>query len=110
MVARRPVGSSELSARPRILDVRTGHEVVAIEREAKQVRVVERETGRTYHEHYDRLVLATGATPLKPPLPGIDHPRIFTLRSIPDMDAIKAVVDGGARSAVVVGGVTGGWT
>ena len=86
------------------LDVRTGHEVVAIEREAKQVRVVERATGRTYHEHYDRLVLATGATPLKPPLPGIDHPRIFTLRSIPDMDAIKAVVDGGARSAVVVGG------
>ena len=86
------------------LDVRTGHEVVAIEREAQRVAVVERATGRTYHEHYDRLVLATGATPLKPPLPGIDHPRIFTLRSIPDMDAIKAVVDGGARSAVVVGG------
>ena len=86
------------------LDVRTGHEVVAIEREAKRVRVVERATGRSYHEQYERLVLATGATPLKPLLPGIDHPRIFTLRSIPDMDAIKAVVDGGARSAVVVGG------
>jgi NADPH-dependent 2,4-dienoyl-CoA reductase/sulfur reductase-like enzyme len=86
------------------LQVRTGHEVVAIEREAKRVRVVERGTGRSYHEAYDRLVLATGATPLKPPLPGVDHPRIFTLRSIPDMDAIKSVVDGGARSAVVVGG------
>ena len=86
------------------LDVRTGHEVVAIERAARRVRVVERATGRAYEEGYDRLVLATGAAPMKPPLPGIDHPRIFTLRSIPDMDAIKAVVDGGARSAVVVGG------
>jgi NADPH-dependent 2,4-dienoyl-CoA reductase/sulfur reductase-like enzyme/rhodanese-related sulfurtransferase len=86
------------------LDVRTGHEVVAIERAAQRVRVVERATGRTYFEGYDRLVLATGAAPLRPPLPGIDHPRIFTLRSIPDMDAIKAVVDAGARRAVVVGG------
>ncbi len=86
------------------LEVRTGHEVVAIDRVGARVRVVERATGRSYEERYERLVLATGAAPLKPPLPGIDHPRIFALRSIPDMDAIKAVVDGGARSAVVVGG------
>jgi NADPH-dependent 2,4-dienoyl-CoA reductase/sulfur reductase-like enzyme/rhodanese-related sulfurtransferase len=86
------------------LDVRTGHEVTAIERAAQRVRVVELATGRTYFESYDRLVLATGAAPLRPPLPGVDHPRVFTLRSIPDMDAIKSVVDGGARRAVVVGG------
>ncbi len=86
------------------LEVRTGHEVVALDRQARQVRVREVDSGQEYEEPYDRLVLATGATPLKPPLPGVDHPRIFTLRSIPDMDAIKAVVDGGATRAVVVGG------
>lgn len=86
------------------LDVRTGHEVTAIDRAGSRVRVVERASGNSYAEAYDRLVLATGAVPIKPPLPGIDHPRIFTLRSIPDMDAIKAVVDGGAASAVVIGG------
>jgi len=86
------------------LEVRTGHEVVAIDRAAGRVHVVRRADGGSYEESYDRLVLATGANPIKPPLPGIDHSRIFTLRSIPDMDAIKAVVDGGAASAVVVGG------
>lgn len=86
------------------LEVRTGHEVVAIDRDAQSVTVREIGSGREYTETYERLVLATGATPLKPPLPGVDHPRVFTLRSIPDMDAIKAVVDGGATRAVVVGG------
>ena len=86
------------------LDVRTGHEVVSIDRDGQVVLVRETTSGREYEETYDRLVLSTGATPLKPPLPGIDHPRIFTLRTIPDMDAIKAVVDGGASRAVVVGG------
>lgn len=86
------------------LEVRTGHEVAAIDRTAQQVSVREMSTGREYTETYDHLVLATGATPLKPPLPGVDHPRVFTLRSIPDMDAIKAVVDDDATRAVVVGG------
>jgi HlyD family secretion protein len=61
-------------------------------------------TGREYDESYDRLVLATGATPIKPPLPGINHPRVQTLRNVPDMDRVKALVDAGARHAVVVGG------
>lgn len=86
------------------LDVRTGHEVTAIDRAGSRLTVVERASRRRYSEHYDRLVLATGAVPIKPSLPGVDHPRIFTLRTIPDMDAIKAVVDGGAASAVVIGG------
>ena len=51
-------------------------------------RCVELATGREYVEPYDNLVLATGASPLRPPLPGIDHPRIRALRNIPDMDAI----------------------
>jgi NADPH-dependent 2,4-dienoyl-CoA reductase/sulfur reductase-like enzyme/rhodanese-related sulfurtransferase len=86
------------------LEVRTGHEVLAIDRGAQELRVIERSTGREYTEGYDKLVLATGATPMRPPIPGIEHPRVYTLRSIPDMDRIKAVVDGGADSAVVVGG------
>jgi NADPH-dependent 2,4-dienoyl-CoA reductase/sulfur reductase-like enzyme/rhodanese-related sulfurtransferase len=86
------------------LDVRTEHEVVAVDREAKQVRVRDTVAGITYDEPYDVLVLAQGAGPLRPPVPGIDHPRVFTLRSIPDMDAIIATLDGGARAAVVIGG------
>lgn len=86
------------------LDVRTGHEVLAIDRTNKWVTVRNRARGEEYTESYDKLVLCQGANPVRPPLPGIDHPRLFTLRNIPDMDAIKAVVDQGATSAVVVGG------
>jgi NADPH-dependent 2,4-dienoyl-CoA reductase/sulfur reductase-like enzyme/rhodanese-related sulfurtransferase len=86
------------------LDVRTGHKVTKIDRPAKRVSVVERATGRSYRESYDKLVLAQGAAPILPGIPGVDHPRVYVLRNIPDMDAIKETVDGGARSAVVVGG------
>jgi NADPH-dependent 2,4-dienoyl-CoA reductase/sulfur reductase-like enzyme/rhodanese-related sulfurtransferase len=86
------------------LDVRTGHEVTEIDRAGKCVSVVERATGRSYRESYDKLLLAQGAAPIRPGIPGADHPRVYVLRNIPDMDAIKAAVDGGARSAVVVGG------
>ncbi len=86
------------------IDVRVGHEVVEVDRANKQVAVVELDSGRRYTEQYDKLVLCSGADAMRPPIPGIDHPKIFVLRNIPDMDAIKAEVDGGARSAVVVGG------
>lgn len=86
------------------LDVRTGHEVVSIDRKAKRVEVREVATGRTYHESYDKLVLSPGAQPLRPPLPGIDHPSVMVLRNVPDTDAIKARVDAGAKRAVVIGG------
>ncbi len=86
------------------LDVRVRSEVLSIDRTARQVRVRDLETGREYVEDYDKLILSPGAAPLRPPLPGIDHPRIFVLRNIPDMDQIKSVVDAGARSAIVVGG------
>jgi NADPH-dependent 2,4-dienoyl-CoA reductase/sulfur reductase-like enzyme/rhodanese-related sulfurtransferase len=86
------------------LEVRTGHEVLRIGRDAREVVVRDRASGEEYREPYDYLVLATGAAPLRPPLPGVDHARVFTLRSIGDMDAIKHVVDAGATAAVVVGG------
>jgi NADPH-dependent 2,4-dienoyl-CoA reductase/sulfur reductase-like enzyme/rhodanese-related sulfurtransferase len=86
------------------LDVRTGSEVVTIDRLGHTVTVREIVNGREYTESYDRLVLATGASPLRPPLPGIDHPRVRTLRSISDMDDINDLLAGDVRSAVVVGG------
>lgn len=86
------------------LDVRTGHEVTAIDRAAQTVSVRDLDNGRDYTESYDRLVLCPGASPIRPPLPGVGHPRIFTLRNIEDMDAIKAAVDADARNAVVIGG------
>ena len=86
------------------LDVRTGHEVVAIDRTARTVEMREVEGGRTYTESYDKLVLCPGAQPLRPPLPGLDHPAVMVLRNVPDMDVIKAKVDAGAKRAVVIGG------
>ena len=86
------------------LDVRARTEVLAIERAEHRVRARDLESGREYTERYDRLILSPGAAPIRPPLPGIEHPRIFSLRTVPDIDKIKAMVDGGARRAVVVGG------
>lgn len=86
------------------LDVRVGAEVVAINRAVKTVRVRETSGGREYDESYGKLVLAPGAAPLRPDLPGIDHARVFVLRNVPDMDRIKDVVDAGAKTAVVIGG------
>jgi NADPH-dependent 2,4-dienoyl-CoA reductase/sulfur reductase-like enzyme/rhodanese-related sulfurtransferase len=86
------------------LEVRVGHEVQSIDRDRRTVVVHSRNEQQSYELPYDALVLSPGAQPIRPPLPGVDHPRIFTLRNIPDMDAIKAVVDDDARSAVVIGG------
>ena len=86
------------------LDVRTGHEVLSIDRKAQRVHIREIASGREYDETYDKLVFCPGAIPLKPDLPGINHPRVYVLRNIEDMDQIKAMVDGSAKSAVVIGG------
>jgi NADPH-dependent 2,4-dienoyl-CoA reductase/sulfur reductase-like enzyme/rhodanese-related sulfurtransferase len=86
------------------LDVRTGHEVVSINREDQTISIREIATGVEYIENYDKLVLSPGASPIRPNLPGINHPRIFTLRNIEDMDAVKSVVDQALQHAVVVGG------
>lgn len=86
------------------LDVRTGHEAVSIDRARKVVAAREVAGGRACEIPYDKLVLCPGAQPLRPPLPGIDHPAVMVLRNVPDMDAIKKRVDEGARRAVVIGG------
>jgi NADPH-dependent 2,4-dienoyl-CoA reductase/sulfur reductase-like enzyme/rhodanese-related sulfurtransferase len=85
------------------LDVRVRTSVEAIDRVAKKVRVRDLESGREYEETYDKLILAPGAAPIRPQLPGIDLPGIFTLRNMQDMDRIKVKIDQGMRRAVVVG-------
>ena len=87
------------------IDLRTQHEVVTIDREASEVEVRDLASGRSYRQHYDALVLAPGAAPLRPTLPGIDLPGIFTLRNIPDTRDIKAWIEQHvAKTAVIVGG------
>ena len=85
------------------LDVRVNSAVEAINRSSKNVRIREIKSGREYAEPYDKLILATGAAPMRPTLPGIDLPGIFTLRNLQDVDRIKAIVDAGVRGAIVVG-------
>lgn len=85
------------------LDVRIRCSVEAIDRRTKRVRVRDLEKGTEYEEVYDKLILAPGAAPLRPPIPGIDLPNVFTLRNLQDVDRIKERVDEGIQQAVVVG-------
>ncbi|HOT61691.1 MAG TPA: FAD-dependent oxidoreductase [Treponemataceae bacterium] len=87
------------------VDVRVSTEVVSIDRAARTVRARNLKTGEETEHRYDALVLSPGAAPIKPPIPGIDDQSILTLRSVSDVDAIKARLDrGDAKRAVVVGG------
>jgi NADPH-dependent 2,4-dienoyl-CoA reductase/sulfur reductase-like enzyme/rhodanese-related sulfurtransferase len=85
------------------LDVRTRSEVEAIDRRKKTVRIHDLNTGRVYEESYDKIILAPGASPIRPPMPGADLPNVFTLRNLADTDRIKKVVDAGLNRAVIVG-------
>jgi NADPH-dependent 2,4-dienoyl-CoA reductase/sulfur reductase-like enzyme len=86
------------------LDVRTGHDVVGIDLDARCVTVHDMAHDRTITEGFDDLVIATGASPIRPPLAGIDASGILGIRSIPDADAIDAIIDDRhPERAVVVG-------
>lgn len=91
------------------IDVRVNTEVVRIDRAAKEVEVRDTRTGATARHPYDALVLSPGAAPIRPPLPGIDSAGIFTVRSVPDVDAINEWIDTrrAARAVVVGGGFIG---
>lgn len=86
------------------LDVRVNSEVVAIDRAAKTVTIADLTAGSQYTESYDTLILAPGAAPFVPPIPGAE--RALTLRNVEDVDAMAAAVntDGRPRTAVIMGG------
>jgi len=87
------------------LDVRVNSEVVAINREARVVKVRGLPGGREYELPYDALVISTGAAPLMPPIPGIQNEGHFTVRNVPDVVRMKSWLSGTAATcAVVVGG------
>ncbi len=87
------------------IDVRTKQEIIQINPDKKTVRVKNIITRETYIENYDKLVLSPGATPVVPPIEGIDNERIFTLRNIPDTDAIKKFISSHkVQNAMVIGG------
>jgi NADPH-dependent 2,4-dienoyl-CoA reductase/sulfur reductase-like enzyme/peroxiredoxin family protein/rhodanese-related sulfurtransferase/TusA-related sulfurtransferase len=86
------------------VEVRIRHEVLSVDSAAKCIRVKDLATGREFEECYDGLLLAPGGSPVKPPIPGADHPAVRTLWTIPDTDAIRALVDqGGVKTALLVG-------
>jgi NADPH-dependent 2,4-dienoyl-CoA reductase/sulfur reductase-like enzyme/rhodanese-related sulfurtransferase len=87
------------------VDVRVRNEVIAIDREQKQITVKRLPDGDTYQESYDVLVISTGSSPLRPPIPGIDSKRIQTLWTVKDTDRIRAIIkEQNVRSAAVIGG------
>lgn len=87
------------------VDVKVNHEVLSIDRVNHTVEVKNLSTGEIFTDNYDKLVLSPGAKAVKPPIPGIESERIFTLRTVEDTyriaDEIKALK---AESAVVIGG------
>ncbi|MFP3712110.1 FAD-dependent oxidoreductase [Puerhibacterium sp. TATVAM-FAB25] len=83
------------------LDVRTGHEVTAVDVD-RRVLTVRTEAGES-EVGYDALVLSPGARAVRPPVPGLDSPRVRTLRTVTDAVALRAGVEAGWRRAVVLG-------
>ncbi len=99
------VASRELFRQRFKVEVQAETEVMAIDRPARTIRVRDVRTGTSRDERYDVLVLSPGAAPIRPPLPGVDRPGVFAVRTIPDTRQIRAwIAERQARTAVVVGG------
>ncbi len=86
------------------IDVRINSEVTFINRDSKSVHVVTKD-GQEYDESYDNLVIATGSSPVRPAISGIDSPKVKTLWTVPDTDEIKKYIkENSVKSATVIGG------
>ncbi len=87
------------------IDIRTESQVLKINRDKKTVTVKNLKTGEEYEESYDKLLLSTGSRPFVPQIDGVDAPNVFTLWTIPDVDAIYSYIEKNRpKKAVVVGG------
>lgn len=101
------VTTPELMTAKYNFDIRTETEVLSIDRDKKEVTARNLKTGEEYTESYDHLILSPGASPIRPPIPGIDHPSVLTLRNLQDMDKIIEHLDGKKSAAVIGGGFIG---
>ncbi|RYM34225.1 CoA-disulfide reductase [Brumimicrobium glaciale] len=87
------------------IDVKVRTEAIEIHPSEKKVTLLDLYTQKTYTESYDKLVLSTGAVPIKPPIPGIHSANVFTIRDVHDTDLVKAVIQNQkVKHATVVGG------
>ncbi len=87
------------------IEVRLQAEVVGIDRNRRRIAVKDLRSGATTEEAYDALVLSPGASPIRPNLPGVDLPGIFSLRTIPDSRRIREWIERNrAKRALIVGG------
>ncbi len=89
------------------IDVQAMTEVTAIHRDTKTVQLRKMDSGETSELAYDKLILSPGASPLKPPLEGIDLPGIHTLRNLQDMDRVKSAAAKAKRVLVIGAGFIG---
>ena len=87
------------------IQMKVHHEVVSVHPDRKTVSVKNLKTGEVFEESYDKLLLSPGAKPVRPDLPGMDSPKLFTLRTVEDTFQIKKYIDlNRPKSAVMVGG------
>ncbi len=87
------------------MDIRTEQEVIAIHPDQQTVQVFDHTRSVKYEESYDTLILSPGSSPIKPSIPGIDAPTIFSLWNLQDTDRIKSyVTEHELKKAVVIGG------
>ena len=83
------------------------HEATRIDRQKREVTVVNLDSGEESVYPYDKLVIATGARPIRPAIPGVDAKGVYTLRTVEDGILLKAAVGGGNRAVIVGGGFIG---
>ena len=87
------------------MDVKTGHEVLTIDPARKSIEVKDYHTGEIFEDFYDKLVIATGASPIKPDITGIDNDNVFAVRNIESADKIIGyIAKTSPKKAVIIGG------
>ncbi|ELK48726.1 FAD-dependent oxidoreductase, partial [Halobacillus sp. BAB-2008] len=86
------------------IDVRTNHLVEKVDCDRKVVHGTDDRTGEAFEEKYDRLLIASGASPVLPPWEGKDLPGIYTLKTIPDVEAIRKDMTPDTKRVTIIGG------
>ncbi|MFA7692435.1 MAG: FAD-dependent oxidoreductase [Candidatus Hydrogenedentes bacterium] len=89
------------------LDIKTGHEVTRIDPVNKEVEVTDLKEGKSFKQPYDELVLATGAEPIRPNIPGVKGSNVYTLNNLNDMDGIKEKAQTASKACVIGAGFIG---